>query len=98
LYIDTDGLEKRSSKGNMKIPRNLDGGELVKRLGKVGYKKQHQSGSHIIIKTERNGENTQSVPNHKPLKVGTLNSILGDVADHLNMKKEDLLKLLFSRK
>jgi len=82
----------------MKIPRNLDGSQLVKILKKVGYEKIHQTGSHIIIRTEQNGENTQSVPNHKPLRIGTLDSILGEVAEHLSLKKSDLVKQLFSKK
>lgn len=82
----------------MKVPRDLNGSQLVKMLEKVGYQIQHQSGSHIIVKTLQNGENTQSVPNHKPLKIGTLNAILGEVADHLGVEKKDLLQQLLSKK
>lgn len=82
----------------MKLPRDLYGNEFVKLLEKVGYQVQHQTGSHIIVKTTQNGENTQSVPNHKPLKIGTLNSILGEVADHLGMNKQALGEQLFRKK
>lgn len=82
----------------MKLPRDLNGNELVKMLEKVGYQVQHQTGSHVIVKTTQNGENTQSVPNHKPLKVGTLNAILGEVADHLGIEKKVLLQRLLSKK
>ncbi|MBC8154400.1 MAG: type II toxin-antitoxin system HicA family toxin [Bacteroidetes bacterium] len=82
----------------MKMPRNLNGSELVKLLEKVGYQVHHQTGSHVIIKTTQNGENTQSVPNHKPLKIGTLTSILGEVADHLAMDKKALAEQLFRKK
>ncbi len=82
----------------MKLPRDLNGSELVKMLEKVGYQVQHQTGSHIIVKTIQNGENTQSVPNHKPLKIGTLNSILSEVADHLGIDKKELTQMLFRRK
>lgn len=82
----------------MKLPRDLYGNELVKLLEKVGYQVQHQTGSHIIVKRTQNGENTQSVPNHKPLKIGTLNSILGEVADHLGIDKKELTEQLFRRK
>jgi len=82
----------------MKLPRDLNGSQLVKMLEKVGYQVQHQTGSHIIIKTLQNGENTQSVPNHKPLKIGTLNAIVGEVADHLGLDKKELLKYLLSKK
>jgi hypothetical protein len=35
-------------------------------------------------------------PRHRSLKVGTLNAIVGDVATHLDMTKEQVLKQLFS--
>jgi predicted RNA binding protein YcfA (HicA-like mRNA interferase family) len=82
----------------MKLPRDLNGSQLVKMLEKVGYQVQHQTGSHVIVRTIQNGENTQSVPNHKPLKIGTLNSILGEVADHLGTDKKELTELLFRKK
>lgn len=31
----------------------------------------------------KDGEHHITIPNHKPLKVGTMNGILGDVASHL---------------
>jgi predicted RNA binding protein YcfA (HicA-like mRNA interferase family) len=82
----------------MKLPRDLNGSQLVKMLERVDYQVQHQTGSHIIVRTTQNGENTQSVPNHKPLKIGTLNGILGEVADHLGMDKKGLTDLLFRKK
>jgi predicted RNA binding protein YcfA (HicA-like mRNA interferase family) len=45
----------------MKIPRDVYGAELVKKLRKFDYEVHHQTGSHFIIRTYRNGENTQSV-------------------------------------
>jgi predicted RNA binding protein YcfA (HicA-like mRNA interferase family) len=82
----------------MKLPRDLYGTELVQLLSRVGYVVLRQTGSHIIIRTAENGENTQSVPAHKPLKVGTLNGILNDVAAHLGLDKQDLMERLFSKK
>ncbi|GAA4413914.1 hypothetical protein GCM10023187_42730 [Nibrella viscosa] len=41
----------------MKIPRDLNGSDLMKRLERVGYLVHHQTGSHIIIRTTQNGEN-----------------------------------------
>jgi predicted RNA binding protein YcfA (HicA-like mRNA interferase family) len=79
----------------MKLPRDLDGIELVKLLEDVGYYFHHQTGSHIIIRTIEPSEHSVTVPNHKPLKVGTLNAILNDVADHLGIDKKDLVRQLF---
>ena len=41
-----------------------------------GYVKLHQEGSHIILQTEQPFPQRISVPNHNPLRLGTLNSIL----------------------
>ncbi len=82
----------------MKLPRDLNGTELVKRLERYGYLFHHQTGSHIIVRTQENGEHTLSIPQHKPLKIGTLNSILSDVADHLNLDKQVVTERLLNRK
>ncbi|QMW02750.1 type II toxin-antitoxin system HicA family toxin [Spirosoma foliorum] len=82
----------------MKLPRDLNGSELIKRLERYGYQVHHQTGSHVILRTNVNGEHSISVPYHKPLKVGTLNSILSDVADHLGLDKQTVTERLLSRK
>lgn len=82
----------------MKLPRDLDGIKLVKRLERFGYQLHHQTGSHIIVRTSQNGEHSISVPHHKLLKIGTLNSILNDVADHLGIDKKTVTERLLSRK
>jgi predicted RNA binding protein YcfA (HicA-like mRNA interferase family) len=79
----------------MKTPRDLNGSDLVKKLKVFKYEKVHQTGSHIIIRTEENGEHTLSVPNHKPLKVGTLDSILSDIAEHFGLTKKEISDRLF---
>lgn len=79
----------------MRTPRDFYGAELVKKLKAFGYVSQHQTGSHIIIRTQENGEHTLSIPNHKPLKIGTLDGILGEVANHFGLNKKDVLQRLF---
>jgi len=51
----------------------LSGADLVKALEKLGFTKVRQSGSHIVL---RRGSSGCVVPNHKELKVGTVNGIL----------------------
>jgi predicted RNA binding protein YcfA (HicA-like mRNA interferase family) len=82
----------------MKLPRDLNGSELAKWLQRYGYEFYHQTGSHIIVRTRENGENSISIPNHKPLKIGTLNSILSDVAGHFGLDKNLVAERLLSRK
>ena len=79
----------------MKIPRDLTGGELIKKLKKVGYLTSRQSGSHIRLTTNLNGEHHVTIPNHNPLKIGTLSGILNEVALHLKIKRDELLHQLF---
>ena len=79
----------------MRIPRDLTGKELIKALGKLGYEVTRQSGSHIRLTTSRNGTHHITIPDHRPIKVGTLAGILGDVAAHHQMTREELLALLF---
>ncbi len=79
----------------MKTPRDVSGAELVKALRKFGYEFLRQAGSHIMIQTEENGQHLIVVPNHNPIKVGTLNGIIGDVAEHFSISKEEVIRKLF---
>jgi len=77
----------------MKTPRNLSAQDLIKILATRGYQISRQKGSHIrLTKTSDKGEHHVTIPNHNPLKLGTLSSILNDVADHLGIDKNDLLR------
>jgi predicted RNA binding protein YcfA (HicA-like mRNA interferase family) len=77
----------------MKLPRDLRGEDLVQHLiRRWAYKKVHQVGSHIILQTQEPLPQRIAVPEHNPLRVGTLNSILAAVAAHKNVSKEDILK------
>jgi hypothetical protein len=41
------------------------------------------------------GEHHITIPRHRHLKVGTLNSILKDIAAHLKMSKDELVRTLW---
>ncbi len=79
----------------MKIPRDITANDLLKVLKSFGYEIVRQKGSHIRIKTELNGEHYETIPNHKPIKIGTLNGILNNIAEHFDMTKEELIEKLF---
>jgi len=51
-------------------------------------------GSHIILQTEEPGHHRLSVPDHKPLRIGTLSAILRDVAAAKHVAREDILDSL----
>jgi len=79
----------------MKIPREINGLALAKKLSRYGYKITRQTGSHIRLTTQEKGEHHITIPAHKILKIGTLNSILKNVAEHLKKTKKEVLKDLF---
>ncbi len=79
----------------MKIPRNIKGRKLAKSLKKFGYQTTRQTGSHIRLTTQMNGEHHITIPEHNPLKIGTLSSILSDVAEHMNLSRDEVIKRLF---
>ena len=78
----------------MKLPRDVSGPELIKALRKLGYGSPRQRGSHIRITTQEKGEHHEVVPNHNPIKVGTLQGILKSIAAHHQLAVDELLELL----
>ena len=79
----------------MKIPRDLSGAELAKRLAQLGYSTTRQTGSHIRLTSTVGGEHHITIPNHDPLRIGTLAAILASVAAHHQMTREALVQKLF---
>jgi predicted RNA binding protein YcfA (HicA-like mRNA interferase family) len=79
----------------MKIPRDLSGQDLIKSLKKLGYEVDRQVGSHIRLTTSLNGTHHITIPNHSPIKIGTLSSILSEVSNHHKITKEEIIKILF---
>jgi len=79
----------------MKLPRNIDAQQFIKALQKYGYQPTRQTGSHIRLTTQQNGQHHLTIPNHDPLRIGTLNAILTEVAQHIGVSKEELAERLF---
>ncbi len=79
----------------MKLPRDLSGAELVKALARAGYRVTRQSGSHVRLTTDTPSQHHVTVPAHDPLKVGTLAAILSDIAAHLKISRDELVRKLF---
>ena len=71
----------------MKLPRNLSGADAAKALRRMGFESQRQTGSHLIL---RRGHCVVVVPQHRPLKPGTLRSIL----EQAGVSVEELLENL----
>jgi predicted RNA binding protein YcfA (HicA-like mRNA interferase family) len=58
----------------MKIPRDISGENLIKLVKPYGCVVTRQTGSHMRLSTEQNGQHHITIPHHDPLKIGTLAS------------------------
>ncbi len=54
----------------------VSGIELIKVLSKTGFKVDHQTGSHIILRQNEHPHRRLTIPNHRELSKGTLKAIL----------------------
>lgn len=79
----------------MKLPRTVSGELLVKSLHKLGYRVTRQTGSHVRLTCDTPSQHHITIPNHNPIRVGTLSAILVDIALHLKVSKENLIRQLF---
>jgi predicted RNA binding protein YcfA (HicA-like mRNA interferase family) len=71
----------------VKLPRDLSGPEIVKSLQRIGFTVARQTGSHVhLIKADKR----VTVPMHRSVAVGTLQSILRQAGVNL----EDFLESL----
>ena len=54
----------------------VSGKKVAKALGKFGYRLDHQTGSHLILRQKQYPYRRTSVPNHRAIAKGTLNEII----------------------
>jgi len=79
----------------MKLPRDINGSDLVNVLKRLEYYPVRQTGSHIRLTSFLSGEHHITIPAHNPLKIGTLSAILTDIASHFGKTKSEIISLLF---
>lgn len=80
----------------MKLPRDVGGKELAALLGRYDYKVTRQTGSHMRLTTTTKGfEHHITIPEHGPLKVGTLDHIVNLIASYLEIEHQKLVEELF---
>ena len=78
-----------------KLPRDVHGTDLARALRVYGYEVTRRQGSHIRLTTQQDGQHHVTVPDHKPIKTGTLlRGVLKPVAIHHHITVEELLKSL----
>lgn len=68
----------------------LSATKLIKTLSKLGYYTDHQTGSHVILRNNKPPFRRLTIPNHKEIARGTLNSIIEDTG----LKRDEFLSLL----
>lgn len=79
----------------MRLPRDISSKELIKLLAKFDYEISRQKGSHIRLTTFLEGEHHITIPNHNPIRLGILSSILLEVANHFKKTKEEIADEIF---
>jgi predicted RNA binding protein YcfA (HicA-like mRNA interferase family) len=72
----------------------MDAPDLIKAMQRIGYRVVRQTGSHVRLQCDAPKPHALTIPNHSPLKVGTLAAILADVAQRRGISRDDLLRLL----
>jgi hypothetical protein len=72
----------------LKLPRDLDGVELARKL--CAPRTVHQR-----LTTQEYGQHHITIPLQKPLRIGTLAGIMAEVADHFGSSREELIRRLF---
>ena len=79
----------------MKVPRDVSASELINLLTGYGYVIIRQTGSHVrLSKSLDEIEHNITIPNHKPIKVGTLHNIVKDICLVNRLDVNDLYRQL----
>lgn len=79
----------------MRLPRDLSGEDLIRRLALLGYRVTRQTGSHVRLTCPAPLEHHVTIPRHDPLRIGTLAAILAEVAAARSLTRDRLLARLF---
>lgn len=82
----------------MKLPRDLSAEDLIKLLARFGYQVTRQTGSHMRLTTQEKGQHHITIPNHPSLRIGTLSSILAEVAGHFQLSRDEIVEGLSGKK
>ena len=67
----------------------LSGKEVIKLLTKAGYKLDHQTGSHMILRHDTPPYRRLTVPNHREIAKGTLLAIIKQAG----LTKEEFMEM-----
>ena len=73
-----------------KLPRDCDADGSIALFKKYSYEVPRKSGSHIRLYSEKL-KHSITIPDHKAIKVGTLNNILNELAKYGEIDKQQLI-------
>lgn len=79
----------------MRLPRDVSGDELARRLARLGYHTTRQTGSHLRLTTDRNGQHHITIPRHASLRIGTLAALVAELESHHHLDRAALIEVLF---
>lgn len=68
----------------------VSGRQVAKALGKIGFRFDHQQGSHIILRHQAPPHRRITIPDHKEIAKGTLKNIIRESG----LTVEELIELL----
>ncbi|WP_394706864.1 type II toxin-antitoxin system HicA family toxin [Marispirochaeta sp.] len=74
-----------------RLPRDCDYLRLIRLLKKYGYEVIRQKGSHIRLFSEEYNHSV-TIPAHNPVKIGTKNNILSEIAERVATSKDNLVQ------
>ena len=82
----------------MRLPRDVGGQDLARRLGVYGYSITRQTGSHVMLTSNQitGREHQITLTTGRLLRMATLNNILVEAAAYLGMDKDVLITALFA--
>ena len=83
----------------MRLPRDLSGDELARLLRRnFGYRFVRQRGSHMTLAVViLDAEHQVTIPRHQQIRVGTLSSIMSNVAEQFGLTRDEVRMKLFER-
>lgn len=79
----------------MRLLRDISGVRLIKLVARFGYCVTRQTGSHARLTCELPESHHVTVPDHNPLRVGTLAAFVADISVHHRLEREELVRRLF---
>ena len=79
-----------------RIPRDVSGRQFIQLLKRYGYEITRQTATHIRLTCRHQGKDHHvTIPDHHYIKIGTLNSILNDLAAFRGISKAEIVEDLF---